>query len=421
MTRPDSRRPRGIVLLIVALTLGSALALASSPAAAETRADIVIDEEFPVTAPSEDGPNLQTVEVETIPPLVGVEVRIDDQVRTTGADGVARFRLVVVANIRQRIMVETPDVGSEEDGYLADYARLYRRDDRHYALAFNVHKPVTFSFHGSNGEEIGLSDIDATNLKNRLGGVYPDVALDRPLWLHAQRVVSTQQGPELRDIEWSIESVIVKDTNVVNRAQVRFFPAEVDHIEVPTLFFSATFRITDLFFKTTTGDAIELTHPDGEVTTHQLEDDGTINLPSLPRGEYHAVVLGPGPRISRPVALSRNQDLELELLSWLDLGVVAIGLVVFLALPLVFGRRLLRRRRRPPTPPPPDRTAESSAVPEKQERDERVLVDLRSAPVASAAPVPTPDPEGARQPVGGTTTVIDLTQFAAPNGQERRR
>ncbi len=399
---PRSSKVRAMALAVSSLLIIAVTGLLASPAAAastldasgrlsptvEPAADVIVDEELP---PPDQGDENETttIEISTIPPLVGVVVQVDDQTSTTDDDGIARFRTDRRANLQQRITVVTADIDRDAEGYRADYARLYRIDSRNYALAFDLHLPLTFSFSGSNGENIDAETIDALNLKNSLGGVVPDVPLDRPIWVHAQRVVSTQRGPELRDIEWSIESVLVSETNVVNRAQVRFLPSEGSHIAVPLLFFSATFRIADMFFNTPAGSSIELTYPDGMVLTHPLDDDGVLTIDSLPRGEYHAVVIGSGPKISRPVALSRNQDLELELLSWLDIALVVLVVAMFISLPVVAGRRLLHQRAAPTSTrrpaPTPQRRPPLAPVPQP-------VREPGPAPTPSPVRIPAPDP-----------------------------
>jgi hypothetical protein len=52
-------------------------------------------------------------------------------------------------------------------------------------------------------------------------------------------------------------------------------------------------------------------------------------LPSLPRGDYAIVIDGPGPRMTRPVAISRDQVLDLKFYSWLDIGIVVGFLAAF--------------------------------------------------------------------------------------------
>ena len=429
MRIPLPQSPTKIPVLAVMMTLTTGLALvlgliAPSPASAtsapvepdsrslqhtEPTADVIVDEQIP-PPDQDDEQETTTINISTIPALAGVVVQIDDQRSTTDDDGIARFRTDRRANLQQRITVVSSEIDNEAEGYRANFARLYRLDSRNYALAFDLHLPLTFSFAGSNGETIAPETIDAVNLKNSLGGVVPEIPLDEPIWVHAQRVVSTQRGPELRDIEWSIDSVLVRESNVVNRAQVRFLPAVQGHISVPLLFFSATFRISDMFFNTAAGSSIELTYPDETVQTHPLDDDGVLHLDSLPRGEYHAVVIGSGPKISRPVALSRNQDLELELLSWLDIGLVAAVVCLFILLPVIVGRRLMHKRAAPTPPrqPAPTPAPRPTLVPVPQPRHEP------GGPILEPAEPPAPSWPPPAASARRTETIIDLTTVAEP-------
>ncbi len=285
------------------------------------------------------------VEVSTIPVVPNVEVEIDGNSGITDEEGKVLIEVEETRGVIERIDVKTRIVGLGDD-WEATWQRNYRLGSRRYAMAFSRHMPVSFSFHGSNGEVIERDVIDSMTLKSSLGEVVEDVPLDRPIILHGDRVVSTQRGPEVREIEWSVESLIVRDTNVVNRSQVRFTPSTVDHVDVPLLFFAADFSVHDMFFLSPIVGQIELTLPNGDVELYDLDEEGRLHLDSMPRGEYKVLVLGSGPNIARPVVLSRNQTLDLEFLSWLDITVVGVSLVLFLTVPLIVGRRFLRRRSR---------------------------------------------------------------------------
>lgn len=281
--------------------------------------------------------------VSTIPSLPGVVINFDDQTATTNSDGIATFLSTSNEGIADRIQVSTPEI-EQPDILRAKYDRLYRIDNLHYALAFDIQRPVTFSFVGVNGERVDHDRIGATNLKNSLGGLTPEVPLDQPLWVYSERVVSIQGGAEVRAIEWSVESVMVRGVNVVNRAQIRFFPREQSHVEITVLFFSAKFAITDMFFGFPRGEIIELSFPDGEIVRHELDDNGELFLSSLPRGEYSVMIDGSGPRIARPLVLSRNQEVNLDMLTWLDIIVVGLIGLSFLIGPVVLGRWIRHSR-----------------------------------------------------------------------------
>ena len=172
-------------------------------------------------------------------------------------------------------------------------------------------------------------------------------------WLQGSRVVSTPTGPISKDLQYSIEKVIVDATNVVNRAQQRFIPSEVQELDVELLFFTARITARDALFGFPVGTAVRLQHPDGRWQVIDLDDNAAVTIDALPRGEYFIEVKGPGLSFVHPVALSRDQDVDLQVLTYLDIsvalalgGIAVIG-VLFVGRPYLF-RRLRRRRHRAP-------------------------------------------------------------------------
>jgi hypothetical protein len=214
-------------------------------------------------------------------------------------------------------------------------------------LALDVYRPVRFSFTDRNGTPIAPEGLTSMTVKSSVGGLYRYDAtdLDASHWLHAQRVVPTQARLRTVPIEYSIEQVTVRGTNVVNVSQQRFDPNRIQDVRIWLLFFPAEFTVKDAFFGFPIGSSISLHYPDGRVQTLKLED-GRASVPSLPRGEYEVSVDGFGLTLSVPIALSRPQEADVTFLSYLDIAVAALVLVGFLVgLPLA-GRTLRRRRLR---------------------------------------------------------------------------
>ena len=111
-----------------------------------------------------------------------------------------------------------------------------------------------------------------------------------------------------------------------------------------------------------------------------------MNLPSLPRGDYSIVVEGPGPLMARPVAISRNQVLDLKFYSWLDIGLVGGFLAAFAIGTLCLG--WWRRRAH-------NSVAEDNEV--QPDLDDESASTIRlSIPPASAASVSWTHPPGNR-------------------------
>ena len=73
---------------------------------------------------------------------------------------------------------------------------------------------------------------------------------------------------------------------------------------------------------------------------------GELTLKSLPRGDYRVSVDALGISSSRPIALSGDQDVRLQVISWLDVAIVLLALVS-IALALLFIRRPSSAGRRP--------------------------------------------------------------------------
>jgi hypothetical protein len=137
--------------------------------------------------------------------------------------------------------------------------------------------------------------------------------------------------------------VIVDDANVVNRAQQRFEPYRQEEAAIKLLFYSAEFSAHDALFKFAIGKGIKLTFPNGRIERYEFGPDAKLKIDRLPRGEYWVVVEGPGMSFLRPVTLSRNQQVPLEVLSWIDIAFV-FGVLFAIAVGLLLvGRPWLLR------------------------------------------------------------------------------
>jgi hypothetical protein len=211
---------------------------------------------------------------------------------------------------------------------------------KHYQAGFELSYLVNQEFTDLSGAPVDPQLVTDFTLKSSMGGrlTFTDTA---PRWLQGGRVVKRKQGLEETLLYYSVESVMVDGSSVVNRAQHRFFPADVREWTIPLLFYSARFTSKDAIFGFPVGEAVQIVAPDGEITLVPLEPDGTATVPSLPRGTYQVNIQGGGYSPLAPVALSRNQEVALEVISPLDLAFVGgLGFIVVTGL-LFIGRRQL--------------------------------------------------------------------------------
>jgi hypothetical protein len=140
---------------------------------------------------------------------------------------------------------------------------------------------------------------------------------------------------------------------VVIRNQQKFVPAKDATWAIELLFFDARFSTRDALLGVPVGSAIRLEYPSGRVARHELTSTGELFL-RLPRGSYRALVEVPGMTVWTPVSLSRDQEVPIKVLTYVDMGLVgaAVGAI---ALGLLFAGRphlvlLGSRRRRLPQP-----------------------------------------------------------------------
>ena len=167
--------------------------------------------------------------------------------------------------------------------------------------------------------------------------------LAAPVMLLAQEATPTPTGLTSRDLRYTVQDVMVDGTSTVNRSQQDFFPSRDPELTVDTLFFNVHVQVNDALFGSTTGKRVVLLRPDGTETSYPLVD-GEATLESLPRGDYKLRVEGSGLKSWQPVAVTRDQSVQIRQLTRLDMATVG-GAVVVVVLGLVLAGRGHRRRR----------------------------------------------------------------------------
>ena len=90
-------------------------------------------------------------------------------------------------------------------------------------------------------------------------------------------------------------------------------------------------------FRQPIGSGIELLFPDGHTEEHLFDSEAAeVEVSSLARGSYSAKIIGAGGSAPpTPIHLSQDQDVELLMLSYLDMAVVfgiPLGLAILFLL-----------------------------------------------------------------------------------------
>ena len=290
-------------------------------------------------------PATRPLKITTTPVIEGAEFRLDDVVKKTDVSGVVTFETATFENISARLtFVRAPDEGFTLDRF----ANLPRLSDPSGDVGawFSVRKNVTFAFVDLDNRPVPSQNVESMKLKSSIGVEFAVAAadIDKPLELPALRVIPGPEGLESKQIYYTVQEVIVRGTNTVNRSQQKFYPDQVSHLAVTTQFFTVTVRARDALFDFATGDAVLLIWPDGGTSRHPIVN-GVADLPLLPRGDYQMRIDGLGMVTWRPASISRDQTIELALMSAIDISSLVLAILLIASGALLVGRRNRRARR----------------------------------------------------------------------------
>ena len=298
-----------------------------------------------VSASSPDDPGLTIV---TVPALPGTIFEFDGRTFVTDETGSVRVpdagQLQGLANrLSYQGFEGDPTVGVVFTRFAGAYNANHTR---RVEAVFETTRAVSFSFVDLDGRPVESERVTTMTLKNSMGVLFEidTFMFDTAIVLPSQRAVQSFDGYVAKDIYYTVQDVVIDGSNTVNRSQQKFFPAEVTTVEVETQFYHVTISVTDALFGFTNGAAALVRWPDGHETRNEVVDGVTTLY--LPRGDYEMRVDGPGLETWRPVSVSRDQDIELELFSYVDIGLLATSTMAIAIVLVVIGRRRHHARHR---------------------------------------------------------------------------
>jgi hypothetical protein len=205
-------------------------------------------------------------------------------------------------------------------------------------IGFEVSYQVSHTFVDLSDRPVDNSRVTSVTLKGSNGTTYTFDDHD-PHWIPAGRVIRLNNGLQETKILYSVINVMIDGSNVVSQAQQRFYVNPNDVWSVKLLLYKANFTARDALFGFPIGTGINMEYPDGNIKTYSFDTGKGYEIDGLARGIYRVTVTGAkGYAPATPIALSRDQDVELMVFSYVDIGVLlSIGLLLSLGL-LLFGR-----------------------------------------------------------------------------------
>ncbi len=296
--------------------------------------------------------------IRTIPPMAGINFKFGGQVYTSDENGFVNFEVNDSGSYMLEVLpiddgLLPPNVTMEfsrwNDNIFTASRQVYFPRVRPLQAGFIFNYSVNQVFYDTTGALVDPARVSSMTLKG-LGRLY---TFDRAglIWLPANRL-TRRIGEQLesQNIVYYIKDIQIDGANVINKSQQSFRLKPDDVWSVKVLLYSIRFASRDAMFHFPIGTGIALTYPDGHINNFLFDSSKSeIEIPSLARGSYSATVISRGGSAPpTPIHLSRDQDVELLVLSFLDMGII-FGVPLTLALVLFFiGRpRLFRALRHP--------------------------------------------------------------------------
>ena len=294
-------------------------------------------------------------DIYTVPPVAGVKILFDDKVYVTDDSGVVKIQVnqsgvfplevlpVDQADLPPNMRVEFSRWG---DQVFTPSRETYFPRPNQLALGLRISHQVDQIFYDAVGNPVDSSRVSSMTLRRY--GELLTFEQAGPIWLAQNRVVGRLGGTlESQQILYYFKEIIIDGVNVVNKSQQRFHVGPDNIWPVNLLLYSVRFSGRDAMFNFPIGSGIELIYPNGRVQEFEFGPEDEILIPALARGTYLATVTeGGGSAPRTPIHLSRDQEVELRVLSYLDMAVI-FGVPALGALALLYaGRPHLFKSRR---------------------------------------------------------------------------
>jgi hypothetical protein len=295
--------------------------------------------------------------LKTAPALAGVRFTVDGHTVVTGSNGTAGYtaehdfiahRLSVVSS-----SVATPTrrfqfnrwAGQRDpnQAFSRTVSGLPLRSNYVISAAFTVQQQVVPRVVRQDGTPLDPADVSSITARSDTGAMV-SLPLTTPTWLDGFQPVFHHSVLSVRPVSYSLQSVIVRGTNVVDAGRQTFTPTTTVNPTFTTQFHNLVITGHDAIFKSGLGTSATVTFPDGGQQTVQLNAEHTATLLNLPRGTYK-VTIKAGRAIvgAQQFTLSKDKTADLTVISVRDLAILLGVLLLIAGALLVIGRQYWRR------------------------------------------------------------------------------
>jgi hypothetical protein len=296
-----------------------------------------------------------TLTVRTVPALAGVEFTFDGVQLVTNQQGVTSFtqrhdfnahalglsQTEVAVSGRRYTFLRWAGQRDPNQAFRPIVHGLPMRADYTVTASFAIACPVSPRLVEENGTPLPAGEVSRITLLNSLGQNV-NLSPTGTTWLPCGQPVYRDSLLSSRGVQYSVQSVLVRGTNVVRAGIERFSPTQTPRPEITGFFYALTITAHDAVFGSALGDYALLTMPDRTVRKVWLGPRHTATIGDLPLGDYQVRVKAGSASVSAvTVHLSRDKTANLTAVTRTDILIVCVALGIGVA-----GAPLLSRTRR---------------------------------------------------------------------------
>lgn len=296
-----------------------------------------------------------TLTILTVPAVPGVRFRFDGMRLVTNREGVTSFterhnflphtlgleQTAVDVSGRRYTFVRWAGQRDPDQAFRSTVYGLPMRASYTVTASFAVACPVSPRLVKQNGAPLPARQVSRITVLSSLG----QTATLRPsgiTWLPCASPVYRDSSLSSRDVQYSVQSVLVGGSNVVHAGVERFSPSQTSSPKVTGFFYSLTITAHDALLGGALGSYALLTMPDRTVRKVEIGPQRIATVRGLPIGDYQVQVKAGNARVSAlTVHLSRDETANLTAISRIDILIVCAALAIGIA-----GAPLLSRTRR---------------------------------------------------------------------------
>ncbi len=285
------------------------------------------------------------VVVQAVPPIAGLTFKLDGRKFITGSDGLAKIVVNKVGDYRLDVLIDeyqNPSMKIEFGRWSEEDYQPFRNvrvpANEIIPVGINVFHQVKQTFLDLSGYPVDSNRIKEYTVKSAQGDVFTFTD-SLPHWLPASRIARRITGLEETKLLYSVIKVIVDGSNVVNQSQQRFYTAPNGTWDTTVMLYSLQISARDGLFDSPVGKVVNLSYPDGKIISYPLDSAGNAEIHSLARGLYTFRLTGiNGLSPKTPVALSRDQVVNIKVITFLDIAIVGILALLLMISLLIYGR-----------------------------------------------------------------------------------